>query len=94
MGNTLLYKDDPDTRHKYKKTKTAHIASQWFPTASPERLRPICRFMLWTLYNDDMYEEVDSLEIRHVHEQSLPDFGEWYDTVVNRAHYISMTLSG
>ncbi|GEM_PF-5787897 len=25
-----LYKDDPFTRYKYKKTKTAHIASQWF----------------------------------------------------------------
>jgi hypothetical protein len=39
------------------KTKTAHIASQWFPTASIERLRPVCRFMLWTLYNDDICEE-------------------------------------
>ncbi|SHG20511.1 terpene synthase family protein [Pedobacter caeni] len=66
-----LYKDDPDTRYKYKKTKTAHIASQWFPTASPERLKPICRFMLWTLYNDDKYEEGTPEEIRMVHEQSL-----------------------
>ncbi|REC63066.1 terpene synthase [Chryseobacterium pennae] len=66
-----LYKDDPDTRYKYKKTKTAHIASQWFPTASLERLRPVCRFMLWTLYNDDMYEEGTPLEIKHVHRQSI-----------------------
>lgn len=66
-----LYKDDPDTRYKYKKTKTAHIASQWFPTASPERLKPICRFMLWTLYNDDKYEEGTPEEIRMVHEQSI-----------------------
>ncbi|WP_342329028.1 hypothetical protein [Pedobacter sp. FW305-3-2-15-E-R2A2] len=66
-----LYEDDPDTRYKYKKTKTAHIAAQWFPTASPERLKPICRFMLWTLYNDDKYEEGTPEEIRMVHKQSL-----------------------
>lgn len=66
-----LYRDDPDTRQKYKKTKTAHIASQWFPTASPERLQPICRFMLWTLYNDDKYEEGTPEESRIVHQRSV-----------------------
>lgn len=66
-----LYKDDPFTRYKYKKTKTAHIASQWFPTASIERLRPVCRFMLWTLYNDDICEEATPLEVKHVHGQSI-----------------------
>lgn len=66
-----LYVDDPDTRQKYKKTKTAHIASQWFPTASPEQLKPICRFMLWTLYNDDKYEEGTPEEVRVVHERSI-----------------------
>ena len=52
-----LYENNPNVRKKYKKTKTAHIAAQWFPTASAERFRPICRLMLWTLYNDDLYEE-------------------------------------
>ncbi|AXY73037.1 terpene synthase [Paraflavitalea soli] len=67
----FIYKDDPGVREKYKKTKTAHIASQWFPTASFERLKPICRFMLWTLINDDMYEEVTPEELLVVHERSL-----------------------
>lgn len=66
-----LYKDDPATRQLYKKTKTAHIASQWFPTASLERFRPVCRFMLWTLYNDDMYEEVAPEEIKEIREGTI-----------------------
>lgn len=66
-----LYKDNPDTRHKYKKTKTAHIASQWFPTASAERLKPLCRLMLWTLYNDDLYEESSPEKIGYVHQRSI-----------------------
>jgi len=41
-----LYGQNPDLRKKYKKTKTAHIAVQWFPTASIERFKPICRLMM------------------------------------------------
>jgi hypothetical protein len=66
-----LYQNDPLTRKKYKKTKTAHIASQWFPTASAERLKPVCRLMLWTLYNDDRCEECNLQELHHVRDQSL-----------------------
>lgn len=66
-----LYEKNPDIRKKYKKTKTAHIASQWFPTAPSERLKPICRLMLWTLYNDDLYEESSSDEIDFIHQQSV-----------------------
>ncbi|KFF12441.1 hypothetical protein IW15_12910 [Chryseobacterium soli] len=66
-----LYEQNPDLRKKYKKTKTAHIAAQWFPTAPPERFKPICRLMLWTLYNDDLYEESDPNDIGYVHAQSI-----------------------
>lgn len=66
-----LYEKNPDLRKKYKKTKTAHIAAQWFPTASLERFKPICRLMLWTLYNDDLYEESVSDDIRKIHTQSV-----------------------
>ncbi|WPO92823.1 terpene synthase family protein [Chryseobacterium sp. YR459] len=66
-----LYQNNPDLRKKYKKTKTAHIAAQWFPTASAERFRPICRLMLWTLYNDDLYEESSPDDIDDVHAQSI-----------------------
>jgi len=66
-----LYQNNPDLRKKYKKTKTAHIAAQWFPTASAERFRPICRLMLWTLYNDDLYEESKPEDIDDVHAQSI-----------------------
>ncbi|KPH14598.1 hypothetical protein [Chryseobacterium sp. ERMR1:04] len=66
-----LYEQNPDLRKKYKKTKTAHIAAQWFPTAPPERFKPICRLMLWTLYNDDLYEESEPCDIGYVHAQSI-----------------------
>ncbi|MDR6460509.1 hypothetical protein J2786_003643 [Chryseobacterium vietnamense] len=66
-----LYEHNHNLRRKYKMTKTAHIASHWFPTSSPERLRPICRLMLWTLYNDDLYEESESENIEYVHKQSI-----------------------
>ncbi|MBP2616634.1 hypothetical protein [Chryseobacterium jejuense] len=46
-----LYEQNPDLRKKYKKIKTAHIAAQWFPTAPLEKVKPICRLMLWTLYS-------------------------------------------
>ncbi|MDR6571098.1 hypothetical protein SAMN05660461_1398 [Chitinophaga ginsengisegetis] len=66
-----LYEQNPDLRKKYKKTKTAHIASHWFPTASFERLKPICRLMLWTLYNDDLYEEGTPEDIGYVHDRTV-----------------------
>jgi hypothetical protein len=66
-----LYEQNPDVRKKYKKTKTAHIAAQWFPTAPVDRFKPICRLMLWTLYNDDIYEESEPEDIEVVHSQSI-----------------------
>lgn len=66
-----LYELAPDVREKYKKTKTAHITSQWFPTASFERLKPLGRLMLWTLYNDDLYEESSPEDIDGVQRRSL-----------------------
>lgn len=66
-----LYEKNPEIRKKYKKTKTAHIAAQWFPTATFERFKPICRLMLWTLYNDDLYEESDPDDIQYIHNQSI-----------------------
>lgn len=66
-----LYENNPDLRKKYKKTKTAHIAAQWFPTAPVERFKPICRLMLWTLYNDDLYEESEPNDIENVRAQSI-----------------------
>ncbi|RNL93383.1 terpene synthase [Sinomicrobium pectinilyticum] len=66
-----LYEDRETVRKKYKKTRTAHIASHWFPTASHERFRPVCLLMLWTLYNDDMYEEITPAELPDIRDRSL-----------------------
>lgn len=66
-----VYKDNPELRKKYKKTKTAHIAAHFFPTASEERFKPICRLMLWAFLNDDLYEESDAGTIEYVRTQSI-----------------------
>ncbi|UGU17847.1 terpene synthase family protein [Sinomicrobium kalidii] len=66
-----LYKEDETIRKKYKKTRTAHIASHWFPTARQERFRAVCLLMLWTLYNDDMYEEITPEVLPFVRDRSL-----------------------
>ena len=39
------------------------------------------------IHNEDLKEFIAL-------QASLPDCGSWHDTVVNRLHYISMTLSG
>ncbi|RNL87771.1 terpene synthase [Sinomicrobium pectinilyticum] len=66
-----LYRENEGIRKKYKKTQTAHIASHWFPTASRERLLPVCLLMLWTLYNDDMYEEITPEKLPFIRDRSL-----------------------
>ncbi|MGS2762233.1 terpene synthase family protein [Sinomicrobium sp. M5D2P9] len=66
-----LYQENEAVRKKYKNTRTAHIASHWFPTAGHERLLPVCRLMLWTLYNDDMYEEITPEELPFIRDRSL-----------------------
>jgi len=65
-----IYKNNPELRKKYKKTKTAHIAAYFSPIASFERLKPIGKLMLWAFYNDDLYEQSESDNLEIVRTQS------------------------
>ncbi|WP_343607804.1 hypothetical protein [Chryseobacterium oranimense] len=66
-----LYESNPNICKILKKTNTAHIAVQWFSTASAECFGLICRLILCTFYNDDIYEESKREDIAFVHNQSI-----------------------
>lgn len=60
------------TREKYKQTKTGFMSARWWPkTRSFERMLPLGRFMLWSMYNDDMYEVATVAEVRNAQERSV-----------------------
>lgn len=60
------------TREKYKRTKTGFMSARWWPkTQSLERLLPLGRFMLWSMYNDDMYEVATPAEVRTAQKLSI-----------------------
>lgn len=60
------------TREKYKRTKTGFMSARWWPeTRSFERMLPLGRFMLWSMYNDDMYEVATAAEVRNAQERSV-----------------------
>ncbi|MCQ9640813.1 terpene synthase family protein [Chryseobacterium sp. WG14] len=65
-----IYKNNPELRKKYKKTKTAHITACFFPIASLERLKPMGKLMLWAFYNDDLYEQIEAEYLGDVRTQS------------------------
>ncbi|MGN7863123.1 terpene synthase family protein [Chryseobacterium sp. 22458] len=60
------------TREKYKRTKTGFMFARWWPkTQSFERFLPLGRFMLWSMYNDDMYEMATPAEVRNAQRLSI-----------------------
>lgn len=60
------------TREKYKRTKTGFMSARWWPTTrSFERMLPLGRFMLWSMYNDDIYEVATAAEVRNAQERSI-----------------------
>ncbi|WP_030688667.1 terpene synthase family protein [Streptomyces sp. NRRL B-1347] len=56
---------------EYKATKTAYMTGYWYPTATREQMEPLCRFMLWSMYNDDLYEGAPAETLTHAREASL-----------------------
>ncbi len=59
-------------RERYKRTNTGHISARWWPTTPTlAQLIPLGRFMLWSMYNDDMYEQSTPEEIRRVQACSI-----------------------
>jgi len=60
------------TKEKYKRTRTGYMSARWWPkTPSLDRLIPLARFMLWSMYNDDMYEIATLEEVRNAQKKSI-----------------------
>ena len=60
------------TKEKYKRTRTGYMSARWWPkTPDLERLVPLGRFMLWSMYNDDMYEIATPEEVRNAQKNSI-----------------------
>jgi hypothetical protein len=55
-----------DVAEQFKKTRTGYMTSYFFPMATWERLLPLARMMLFSLYQDDVYERARPTEVREV----------------------------
>ena len=56
---------------KFKKTRTGYMTSYFFPAATWERLVPLARMMLFSLYQDDIYEQAHPDYVRHLRERTV-----------------------
>ncbi|MER5784289.1 terpene synthase family protein [Streptomyces mobaraensis] len=61
----------PDIAERFKKTRTAYMASYFYPMATWERLKPLARMMLFSLYQDDIYERATPRVVRAVRERTV-----------------------
>ncbi|MCW3465275.1 terpene synthase family protein [Chitinophaga nivalis] len=57
--------------YKYHHTHVGYMAARMYPFASFEKLKPITRFLLWGLINDDLYENSPVNEIQNVRDRSI-----------------------
>ncbi|WKK24176.1 terpene synthase family protein [Streptomyces olivoreticuli] len=58
-------------REQIKRAKTAYITAVWYPTTESRKMVPLCRFMLWTLYADDIHEQCTAEQLGQMKERSL-----------------------
>ncbi|MDQ0065174.1 terpene synthase family protein [Chryseobacterium lathyri] len=60
----------PDAaRENYKRVRTGYMSARWWPLIPTyERLIPLARLMLWSMYNDDIYEQCTPDEVRNAQE--------------------------
>ncbi|WP_030688761.1 terpene synthase family protein [Streptomyces sp. NRRL B-1347] len=61
----------PEITEEYKRVKTGRMASFWYPTATWERLLPLARLYLWSLYNDEMGEQTSRTGVQQIREGSV-----------------------
>ncbi|MBB5110073.1 terpene synthase family protein [Streptomyces spectabilis] len=55
----------------YKEARTAYMTAYWYPTATREQMLPLCRFMLWSMCNDDLCEAVSANEAHRIHRATV-----------------------
>ena len=56
---------------KFKKVQTGYMTSYFFPMATWDRLIPLARMMLFSLYQDDIYERARPDDVRHLRERTI-----------------------
>ncbi|MET9644793.1 terpene synthase family protein [Streptomyces syringium] len=61
----------PEIADRFKKTRTAYMTSYFYPMATWERLKPLARMMLFSLYQDDIYERARPEVVRAVRERTV-----------------------
>ncbi|HVI46519.1 MAG TPA: hypothetical protein VM802_16705 [Chitinophaga sp.] len=57
--------------YKYQQTNVGHMGARMYPFATFEKLKPIVRFLLWGLINDDLYEDCPVSELQAVRERTI-----------------------
>jgi Terpene synthase family 2, C-terminal metal binding len=55
----------------YKRTRTAYMTAYWYPTATWDRMFPLCRLYLWSLYNDDICEQASADDLQRIRAASI-----------------------
>jgi hypothetical protein len=61
----------PDVAIRFKKVRTAYMTAYFFPAATWERLIPLSRMMLFSLYQDDIYENADPSLVRDLRHRTV-----------------------
>ncbi|EME96778.1 terpene synthase [Streptomyces mobaraensis NBRC 13819 = DSM 40847] len=61
----------PEIAEGFKKVKTAYMTAFFFPSATWERLIPLGRMMLFSLYQDDVYERATPDLVRHLRQRTV-----------------------
>lgn len=51
--------------------RTGYMTSYFYPSATWERLIPLARMMLFSLYQDDIYERAHPDYVRHLREHTV-----------------------
>jgi hypothetical protein len=61
----------PAVAKKFKAVRTGYMTSYFFPMATWERLVPVARMMLFSLYQDDIYEGADPELLRRLRQRTI-----------------------
>ncbi|MBB6174797.1 hypothetical protein HNR23_004857 [Nocardiopsis mwathae] len=61
----------PDIAEGFKRARTAYMTSYFFPMATWERLLPLARMMVFSIYQDDIYEKASPEQVRRIREGTV-----------------------
>jgi Terpene synthase family 2, C-terminal metal binding len=61
----------PAVAKKFKAVRTGYMTSYFFPMATWDRLVPVARMMLFSLYQDDIHEGADPDRLRRLRQRTI-----------------------